>query len=68
MLRADTKISKSESFPTSDSVKRHLPNTVGVDLTSVMAQQEAGASRNAHGRGEIVGKLEGAFDFSEGKE
>jgi hypothetical protein len=33
-----------------------------------MADQEAGASWNARGTGEIIGKLEGAFDFSEGKE
>jgi hypothetical protein len=52
----------------SDSVKGHLRNGVGVDLTSVMADREAGANWNARGRGEIVGKLEGAVDFSEGKE
>jgi hypothetical protein len=51
-----------------DSVKGHLRNGVGVDLTSVMADREAGANWNARGRGEIVGQLEDAFDFSEGKE
>jgi hypothetical protein len=33
-----------------------------------MGEQGAGANWNARGRGEIVGKLEGAVDFSEGKE
>jgi hypothetical protein len=52
----------------SDSVKHHPPHRVGIDLTSVMADQESGASWNARGTGEIVGKLEGAFDFSGGRE
>jgi len=54
--------------PASDSVTRRLRNGVGIDLTSVVAEQGAGGSWNARGRGEIVGKLEGAFDVWEGKE
>ena len=54
--------------PGGDSVTRRLRNGVGIDLTSVMAEQGAGGSWNARGTGEIVGKLEGAFDVWEGKE